>query len=66
MYQMYEITNYAIKDYIRFYNNVRPHIKYNCKIPAEVITEALNFEFPIIYLIQKNRRNEKYKEKWFS
>ncbi|GAA0068259.1 hypothetical protein UT300002_30430 [Clostridium perfringens] len=65
MYQMYEITNYATKDYIRFYNNVRPHIKYNCKIPAEVITEALNFEFLIIYLIKITEEMKNTKKNGF-
>ncbi|MDK0980979.1 hypothetical protein ACOT7R_13400 [Clostridium perfringens] len=50
---------YAIKDYIRFYSNDR-----SCKTSAEVRAEALNSEFPIIYPIPKNRRIEKYKEKW--
>ncbi|WP_447412757.1 IS3 family transposase [Clostridium perfringens] len=69
MYQMYEVTDeaslrYAIKDYIRFYSNERPQSRYSCKTPAEVRAEALNSEFPIIYPIPKNRRIEKYKEKW--
>ncbi|MCX0365055.1 integrase core domain-containing protein [Clostridium perfringens] len=69
MYQMYEVTDeaslrYAIKDYIRFYSNERPQSRYSCKTPAEVRAESLNSEFPIIYPIPKNRRIEKYKEKW--
>ncbi|MDK0981264.1 IS3 family transposase [Clostridium perfringens] len=65
MYQMYEVTDeaslrYAIKDYIRFYSNERHQSRYSCKTPAE----ALNSEFQIIYPIPKNRRIEKYKEKW--
>ncbi|GAA0068277.1 hypothetical protein UT300002_30610 [Clostridium perfringens] len=69
MYQMYEVIDetsliYAIKDYIRFYSNERTQSRYSCKALAEVRAEALNSEFPIIYPIPKNRRIEKYKEKW--
>lgn len=71
MYQIYEVTDeaslrYAIRDYIRFYSNERPQSRYSCKTPAEVRVEVLNSEFPIIYPIPKNKRIEKYKEKWYA
>ena len=69
MYQMYEITDesslrFAIKDYIRFYSEERPQDRYHCKTPLEVRAEALSTATPQEYFIPKNKRIEKYKEKW--
>lgn len=69
MYQMYEITDestlrFAIKDYIRFYSEERPQDRYHCKTPLEVRNEALSLLVPPEYPIPKNKRIEKYKEKW--
>ena len=69
MYQMYAITDeaslrFAITDYIRFYSEERPQDRYYCKTPLEVRTEALSAEHPTEYLIPRNKRIEKYKEKW--
>ena len=69
MYQMYDITDesslrFAIKDYIRFYSEERPQDRYHCKTPLEVRAEALSTATPQQYLIPKNKRIEKYKEKW--
>ena len=69
MYQMYAITDeaslrFAITDYIRFYSEERPQDRYYCKTPLEVRTEALSAEHPTKYLIPRNKRIEKYKEKW--
>lgn len=69
MYQMYDITDeaslrYAINDYIRFYSTERPQDRYNCKTPLEVRTEALQSEQVQLYPIPKNKRIEKYKERW--
>lgn len=69
MYQMYEITDEsslrrAIKGYIKFYSEERPQDRYHCKTPLEVRTEALTSDQPMEYPIPKNKRIEKYKEKW--
>lgn len=69
MYQMYKITDeallrLAISDYIRFYSEERPQDRYHCKTPLEVRTEALSVEHPTEYTIPRNKRIEKYKEKW--
>lgn len=69
MYQMYEITDeaslrFAIEDYIRFYSKERPQERYQCKSPQEVRLEALTSDKPTEYPIAKNKRIEKYKEKW--
>jgi transposase InsO family protein len=69
MYQMYDINDeislrYAINDYIRFYSEERPQDRYHCKTPFEVRNEALSSEKPEEYPISKNKRIEKYKEKW--
>lgn len=69
MYQMYKITDeaslrYAINDYIRFYTKERPQDRYLCKTPYEVRNEALLVKKPMEYPIPKNKRIEKYKEKW--
>lgn len=69
MYQMYEITDeaslrYAINDYMRFYSEERPQDRYQCKTPLEVRNEALSSCKPTEYPIPKNKRIEKYKEKW--
>ena len=69
MYQMYEIIDeeslrYAITDYIRFYSEERPQDRYQCKTPLEVRMEALSSEKPVEYPIPKNKRIEKYKQKW--
>ena len=69
MYQMYEITDetslkHAIRDYMRFYSEERPQDRYHCKTPLEVRTEALASDKPMAYPIPKNKRIEKYKEKW--
>ena len=69
MYQMYEITDeaslrFAITDYIIFYSEKRPQDRYHCKTPLEVRMEALSTEHPTGYLIPRNKRIEKYKEKW--
>lgn len=69
MYQMYEITDeqslrFAIKDYIRFYSNDRPQDRYHCQTPLQVRIEALASVEPAQYPIPKNKRIEKYKEKW--
>jgi len=69
MYQMYEITDeatlkYAIKDYMRFYSEERPQDRYHCKTPLEVRNEALSSKNSKEYPIPKNKRIEKYKEKW--
>ena len=69
MYQMYEITDeaslrYAIIDYMRFYSEERPQDRYHCKTPIEVRMEALSSEKPAEYPIPRNKRIEKYKQKW--
>lgn len=69
MYQMYEIKDestlrFAIKDYMRFYSEERPQERYHCKTPSEVRREALSSSVPSEYPIPKNKRIEKYKEKW--
>ncbi|MGL6173859.1 MAG: IS3 family transposase [Cellulosilyticaceae bacterium] len=69
MYQMYEITDevslrFAINDYIRFYCEERPQARYYCKTPLEVRHEALSSDKSKEYPISKNKRIEKYKEKW--
>ena len=69
MYQMYEITDeaslrYTITNYMRFYSEERPQDRYYCKTPLEVRTEALSSNKPVEYPIPKNKRIEKYKEKW--
>ena len=69
MYQMYEITDetslrFAITDYIRFYSEERPQDRYQCKTPLEVRMEALSSDNPVKYPIPKNKRIEKYKQKW--
>lgn len=69
MYQMYEIVDepslrYAITDYIRFYSEERPQDRYQCKTPLEVRIEALSSDKPVEYPIPKNKRIEKYKQKW--
>ena len=69
MYQMYEITDetslrFAITDYIRFYSEERPQDRYQCKTPLEVRMEALSSDEPVKYPIPKNKRIEKYKQKW--
>ena len=69
MYQMYEITDetslrFAITDYIRFYSEERPQDRYQCKTPLEVRMEALSSDKPVKYPIPKNKRIEKYKQKW--
>ncbi len=69
MYQMYDITDetslrYAIKDYLRFYSEVRPQDRYHCKTPLEVRQEALTSDRPTEYPIPENKRISKYKEKW--
>lgn len=69
MYQMYEITDesslrQAIKNYLRFYSEERPQDRYHCKTPLEVRQEALKSDMPVAYPIPKNKRIEKYKEKW--
>lgn len=69
MYQMYEITDeaslrHAIMDYLRFYSEERPQGRYNCKTPQEVRQEALASDIPAKYPIPKNKRINKYKEKW--
>lgn len=71
MYQMYEIIDeeslrYAITDYIRFYSEERPQDRYQCKTPLEVRMEALSSEKPAEYPIPKNKRIEKYKQKWIA
>lgn len=69
MYQMYKITDeaslrFAIKDYIRFYSEECPQDRYHCKTLLEVRKEALSSKEPKEYLIPRNKRIEKYKEKW--
>lgn len=69
MYQMYDIVDeaslkFAIEDYIRFYSEERPQDRYHCKTPAEVRLEALSATLPQEYPIPRNKRIEKYKEKW--
>lgn len=69
MYQMHEITDeatlkYAIKDCMRFYSEERPQDRYHCKTPLEVRNEALSSKNSREYPIPKNKRIEKYKEKW--
>ena len=69
MYQMYNITDeeslrFAIRDYIRFYSEERPQDRYHCKTPLEVRMEALSSDIPTAYPIPRNKRIEKYKEKW--
>jgi len=69
MYQMYEITDettlrHAIKEYMKFYSAERPQDRYHCKTPLEVRNEAIAAEHPEEYPIPKNKRIEKYKEKW--
>lgn len=69
MYCMYEIMDefslrFAIKDYLRFYNDERPQERYGCKTPSEVRQEALIGITPMKYPIAENKRIQKYKEKW--
>lgn len=69
MYQMFDITDetslrHAIQNYIKFYCEDRPQDRYHCKTPLEVRTEALLSKKPKEYPISKNKRIEKYKEKW--
>ena len=69
MYQMYDIFNesslkHAINDYILFYSTERPQDRYNCKTPLEVRNDALQSGQALPYPIVKNKRIEKYKEKW--
>lgn len=69
MYRMYAVTDesslrFAIKDYLRFYNEERPQERYGCKTPSEVRAEALASSSPIEYPIPVNKRIQKYKEKW--
>ena len=69
LYQIYEITDeaslrFAIEDYIRFYRKERPQERYQCKSPLEVRIESLTSDKPTEYPIAKNKRIEKYKEKW--
>ena len=55
---------FAITDYIRFYSEERPQDRYQCKTPLEVRMEALSSDKPVKYPIPKNKRIEKYKQKW--
>ena len=69
MYQMYNITDeaslrFAINDYLRFYSEERPQDRYHCKTPLEVRKEAFSTDCPMEYAIPRNKRIEKYKEKW--
>lgn len=69
MYCMYKIHDelslrFAIKDYLRFYNDERPQERYGCKIPSEVRQEAIAVITPMQYPIAVNKRIQKYKEKW--
>lgn len=69
MYRMYAVTDesslrFAIKDYLRFYNEERPQERYGCKTPSEVRAEALASSSPTEYPIPVNKRIQKYKEKW--
>lgn len=69
MYRMYAVTDetslrFAIKDYLRFYNEERPQERYGCKTPSEVRAEALVSSSPREYPIPVNKRIQKYKEKW--
>lgn len=69
MYAMYTITDEkslrdAIDKYMQFYTYERPQERFNCKTPAEVREEALESETAELYPIAKNKRIEKYKEKW--
>lgn len=69
MYQMYNITDeaslrFAINDYLRFYSEERPQDRYHCKTPLEVRNEAFSTNCPMEYAIPRNKRIEKYKEKW--
>ena len=69
MYQMYNITDetslrFAINDYLRFYSEERPQDRYHCKTPLEVRNEAFSTDCPMEYAIPKNKRIEKYKDKW--
>ena len=69
MYQMYNITDeislrFAINDYLRFYSEERPQDRYHCKTPWEVRNEAFSTDCPMEYAIPRNKRIEKYKEKW--
>lgn len=69
MYQMYEITDeeslrFAITDYIRFYSEKHLQDRYHCNTPLKVRMEALSSEHPAEYLISRNKRIEKCKERW--
>ena len=69
MYQLYKITDeaslrFAINDYLRFYSEERPQDRYHCKTPLEVRNEAFSTDCPTEYAIPRNKRIEKYKEKW--
>jgi transposase InsO family protein len=69
MYRMYAVTDesslrFAIKDYLRFYNEERPQERYGCKTPSEVRAKALASSSPTEYPIPVNKRIQKYKEKW--
>lgn len=71
MYCMYDVRDeaslrFAIKDYLRFYNDERPQERYGCKTPSEVRKESLSETTPILYPIAKNKRIQKYKEKWIA
>ena len=69
MYQLYKITDeaslrFAINDYLKFYSEERPQDRYHCKTPLEVRNEAFSTDCPTEYAIPRNKRIEKYKEKW--
>lgn len=69
MYAMYTITDEkslreAIDQYMHFYTYKRPQERFNCKTPAEIRKEAMENETAELYPIAKNKRIEKYKEKW--
>lgn len=69
MYQMYDINDegslrHAIDAYIGFYSTERPQDRYHCKTPLKVREEALQSVQVQAYPIPRNKRIEKYKEKW--
>ncbi|SDX31033.1 hypothetical protein [Eubacterium barkeri] len=51
-------------DGLSLYEYLATKERYQCKSPLEVRIEALTSDKPTEYPIAKNKRIEKYKEKW--
>ncbi len=54
----------AIDKYIHFYNCERFQERFGGRTPMEVRAEALNSSAPALYPIPKNKRIQRYKEKY--